>query len=212
MLLVDGLEVLNSEAKPTTDMAPCERQFLKNLRNNHAIHVVAAEKGVQLPRMNPLDIRGISAMVCGLHADGDDLLVGAACEDVINLPRGKDELATFLSGQSKLLLDYQDGIKQQLRKKRAIVIIEPKSPRRQEEEKQEEEEQISGQSRTPPKGPKVYGLGQITMLAPKASKKRVLTDLRPVPYALPTSRSPTSYSGCLGLFLFFSFLSVFVSA
>ena len=50
MLLVDGLEVLNSEAKP------CERQFLRPLRINHAIHIVAAGKSVKLPRMNPLDI------------------------------------------------------------------------------------------------------------------------------------------------------------
>jgi len=60
MLLVDGLEALNSEAKPSKDRTPCERQYLKNLRINHAIHIVAAERGVQLSKMNPLDIRGTS--------------------------------------------------------------------------------------------------------------------------------------------------------
>jgi len=59
MLLVNNLEALNSEAKASQNRAPCERQYLKNLRINHAMHVVAAKKGVQLPDMNPLDIRGM---------------------------------------------------------------------------------------------------------------------------------------------------------
>jgi hypothetical protein len=107
MLLVNGVEVLNSEAKRSNDRTPCERQLLKNLRINHAIHIVAAEQGVQLPRMNPLDIRGMSAMICGLQAQGDIFLGGAACDDVIDLPANKDELATFLTGPSaKLLWNY----------------------------------------------------------------------------------------------------------
>lgn len=133
MLLVDGLEALNSEAKPSKDRTPCERQFLKNLRINHAIYIVAAKRGVHLPKMNPLDIRGMylyyiffganwrkssfswlyastlgmTAMVCDLQAQGDIFLGGAAREDVIDLPTSKDELASFLSGPSaKLLWNY----------------------------------------------------------------------------------------------------------
>ncbi|KAF9332029.1 hypothetical protein BGZ91_011869 [Linnemannia elongata] len=75
-------------------------------------------------------------MVCGLQAQGDIFLGGAACEDVIDLPTTKDELASFLSGPSakllwnysKLLLEYQDGIKEQLRKKRSASITDPESP------------------------------------------------------------------------------------
>ncbi|KAG0305147.1 hypothetical protein BGZ97_001223 [Linnemannia gamsii] len=163
MLLVDGLEALNSEAKPSKDRTPCERQFLKNLRINHAIHIVTAKRGVHLPRMNPLDIRGMSAMICGLQAQGDIFLGGAACEDVVDLPTSKDELASFLSGPSakllwnytKLLLEYQDGIKEQLRKKRSASITEPESPLWQAEAQEDDEQ---SEARTPPQMPKLYAL------------------------------------------------------
>lgn len=46
-------------------------------------------------------------MICGLQAQGDIFLGGAACEDVVDLPTSKDELASFLSGPSaKLLWNY----------------------------------------------------------------------------------------------------------
>lgn len=43
-------------------------------------------------------------MVCGLQAEGDLFLGGAACKDTIDLPTNRDELASFLSGPSATLL------------------------------------------------------------------------------------------------------------
>ncbi|KAF9970729.1 hypothetical protein BGZ65_010920, partial [Modicella reniformis] len=124
----------------------------------------------------------MSAMVCGLQVRGDIFLDGAACEDIIDLPTNKDELASFLPGSSaklfwnytKLLLEYQNGIKEQLRKKRSASITDPESSLWQAEEQDDSQ---SG-SRTPPQMPKLYGLGKVTVLTPKASRKRLLSAIR----------------------------------
>ncbi|GJJ78313.1 hypothetical protein EMPS_10672 [Entomortierella parvispora] len=98
-----GLEVV-TEAKPNMDRSPCERQFLKNLRIKHAIHIVAAERGLQLPKMNQLDVRGMSTMVCALHSQGDIFLGDAASENIIDLPTNKAELSSLLSSPFAILL------------------------------------------------------------------------------------------------------------
>jgi hypothetical protein len=55
---VDGVEILNTEAKFDEDGSVCEAQYKKNIRINHAIHRVARRAGVELSEMMPLDIRG----------------------------------------------------------------------------------------------------------------------------------------------------------
>ncbi|KAF9980508.1 hypothetical protein BGZ65_005015 [Modicella reniformis] len=184
LLLVDGIEVLNSEAKLRDDTTSCDNQYLKNLRINHAIHKVAEKRGLQLQTMNPLDIRGMSAMICGLQAHDGIFLGGAACEEVIDLPTTKDELEKFLSGPSplllwnytKLLLRYQETIREQLRRKRSITITQPAMQSYQVRES--EYEQYG--NRTPPR--RSLDIGEVTVFTPKKSKKRLLpTMTRPAP-------------------------------
>ncbi|OAQ27899.1 hypothetical protein K457DRAFT_127231 [Linnemannia elongata AG-77] len=106
-----------------------------------------------------------------INAQGDIFLGGAACEDVIDLPTTKDELASFLSGPSakllwnytKLLLEYQDGINEQLRKKRSASITDPESPLWQAEAQEDDEQ---SEARTPPQTPKLYSLGKVRQPLP----------------------------------------------
>lgn len=59
LLLKEGdLEILNTEAKSAEDGGLCEIQYKKNVRINHTIHREASRKGIELPTMLPLDIRG----------------------------------------------------------------------------------------------------------------------------------------------------------
>ncbi|KAK3823390.1 MAG: hypothetical protein J3Q66DRAFT_425243 [Benniella sp.] len=58
---VDGLEVLNTEAKFDEGGTVCEVQYKKNLRINHANYREARRTAVELPVMMPLDIRGMLA-------------------------------------------------------------------------------------------------------------------------------------------------------
>ena len=55
---VDGIEILNTEAKFDEDGSVCEAQYRKNIRINHAIHRVARRAGVDPREMMSLDIRG----------------------------------------------------------------------------------------------------------------------------------------------------------
>ncbi|KAK3819887.1 MAG: hypothetical protein J3Q66DRAFT_438990 [Benniella sp.] len=118
------------EKSGTTDQAVADETVPTSKKDHHH---AAAKEGVQLPKMNPLDIRGMSAMVCGLQAEGDVFLAGAACKDTIDLPTNKDELAIFLSGPSVMLFmelhKYQDRIKVQLRMRYSISAMEsPQTP------------------------------------------------------------------------------------
>ncbi|KAG9066701.1 hypothetical protein KI688_012610 [Linnemannia hyalina] len=105
LLLKEGdLEILNTEAKSAEDGGLCEIQYKKNVRINHTIHREASRKGIELPTMLPLDIRGMSAMICGLKRSQGVLVAGAADSRMIRLPSDKEQMSEFLSGPSPILL------------------------------------------------------------------------------------------------------------
>ncbi|KAG9064279.1 hypothetical protein KI688_003467 [Linnemannia hyalina] len=58
ILQVDGVEVMNIEAKRGQDLMQAESQYYKNLRINQAIYLAARQKGVVLENIPFLDIRG----------------------------------------------------------------------------------------------------------------------------------------------------------
>jgi hypothetical protein len=58
MLRLGDLELQNTEVKADEDLGPGNIQYKKNLRINHAIRREASRKGIELPRMLVLDIRG----------------------------------------------------------------------------------------------------------------------------------------------------------
>ncbi|KAG9073147.1 hypothetical protein KI688_000934 [Linnemannia hyalina] len=154
-------QVLSLLSKPAVSAVDCSAMF-------------TALTGTVDLRRHRVDGYRMSAMVCDLQAQGDIFLGGAACVDVTDLPTSKDELASFLSGPSaklfwdytKLLLEYQADIKEQVRKKRSASITEPKSPLWQAEAQEDDEQ---SEARTPLQTPKLYGLGQVTVLTPKNS-------------------------------------------
>ncbi|KAG0294469.1 hypothetical protein BGZ96_001128, partial [Linnemannia gamsii] len=106
LLKEDNLEILNTEAKSAENDGGglCEIQYKKNVRINHTIHREASRKGIELPTMLPLDIRGMSAMICGLKRSQGVLVAGAADSRMVRLPSGKEQMLEFLSGPSPTLL------------------------------------------------------------------------------------------------------------
>ncbi|KAF9088959.1 hypothetical protein BGX27_002593 [Mortierella sp. AM989] len=105
LLRVGDLEILNTEAKALNNEGQCNEQYKKNIRINHAIYREAKRNGVELPPMLPLDIRGLSAMICHLKKASDTVFVaGAAVNRMISLPKDKEELHKFLEGSSSQLL------------------------------------------------------------------------------------------------------------
>ncbi|KAG0309917.1 hypothetical protein BGZ98_000005 [Dissophora globulifera] len=135
LLRIDDLEVLNTEAKVNGDPRLGDLQYKKNIRINHAILQDAARHEIELPSMLPLDIRGMSAMVCCIKkADKNILIAGPANSELIVLPSTKDELVKFLAGHSPqmlwnyvhLLLDYQKHIERLVEKKRSASVTTPK--------------------------------------------------------------------------------------
>ncbi|KAG0072507.1 hypothetical protein BGZ89_005616 [Linnemannia elongata] len=63
----------------------------------------------------------------------------------------------------KLLLENQDGIKEQLRTKRSASITDPESPLWQAEAQEDDEQ---SEARTPPQMPKLYSLGKVRQPLP----------------------------------------------
>ena len=51
-------ELLNTEAKAAEDLVPADIQYRKNIRINHAIRREASRRGIELPRVLFLDLRG----------------------------------------------------------------------------------------------------------------------------------------------------------
>ncbi|KAG0310092.1 hypothetical protein BGZ97_012805 [Linnemannia gamsii] len=94
LLKEDNLEILNTEAKSAEDGGGglCEIQYKKNVRINHTIHREASRKGIELPTMLPLDIRGMSAMICGLKRSQGVLVAGAADSRMVRLPNDKEQM------------------------------------------------------------------------------------------------------------------------
>ncbi|KAF9131911.1 hypothetical protein BGW39_001147 [Mortierella sp. 14UC] len=172
LLIIDGLEALNSEAKLDERATLGEQQYQKNLRVNHSIRLAAEQQGVQLDSMAPLDIRGTTGMICGLKAQEGLLVAGSACNQVIELPSNKEDLEAFITGDSPhilwnyvdSLLEYQKNVRAQLKKKKATSLIDPLEPGLDSDN--------NGGCRTPPA--KSVPLGKLTVFTPKKSKKRHL--------------------------------------
>ncbi|KAF9427835.1 hypothetical protein BGZ94_004050 [Podila epigama] len=190
LMMTDGMETLCFEAKASGNITPCERQYQKVLRTNHAIYIASKSKGITLPAMHPLDIRGMVAMICTIRPHGNIFYGGSAYPEVIQLPRSKAELMTFMSGSSvrllwnyaRTLVAYDESVREQVRTASSKAVIQPTA-----EENDEEEEFISC---TPPQEPPTLKIGGITMLTPKASRKRHLELERPVPLNV-TSQGPS---------------------
>ncbi|GJJ76683.1 hypothetical protein EMPS_09042 [Entomortierella parvispora] len=170
LLLVEGMEVLNVEAKALNNTSTCDQQYQKNLRINHAIWVAAQEAGVKLGGMTFLDIRGMTAMICGFMNDGTKFFGGAACRETITVPKTRDELKEFIDGPSAMLLwnyvgllvKYQDTIRLQIQLQRSLAVTTP-PPRTPKH---------AGGFCTPPRRPKLYRLGEVTALSPNSSSKK----------------------------------------
>ncbi|KAF9329808.1 hypothetical protein BGZ91_000389, partial [Linnemannia elongata] len=88
ILQVDGVEVMNIEAKRGQDLIQVESQYSKNLRINQAIYLAARQRGIVLETIPFLDIRGCTGLVCVLtkKQDSSVFMGGLACQQVIELP------------------------------------------------------------------------------------------------------------------------------
>ncbi|KAF9905601.1 hypothetical protein EC991_001500 [Linnemannia zychae] len=186
LLLKEGdLEILNTEAKSIEDGGLCEIQYKKNVRINHTIHREASRKGIELPTMLPLDIRGMSAMICGLKKSQGVLVAGAADSRMIRLPSDKEQMSEFLSGPSPtllcnyvgMLIAYQKTIREQRQKQdeTAATTRHIANERRQDQKEKKKIASAKQESRStsPPRRPSSLQLGELTILTPKKSKKRV---------------------------------------
>ncbi|KAK3844435.1 MAG: hypothetical protein J3R72DRAFT_438052 [Linnemannia gamsii] len=187
LLLKEGdLEILNTEAKSTEDGGLCEIQYKKNVRINHTIHREASRKGIELPTMLPLDIRGMSAMICGLRKSQGVLVAGAADSRMIRLPSDKEQMSEFLSGPSPILLcnyvemliAYQKNIREQRQRRDETTATTRHiaNERRQDlKEKKNKSSSLKHESRhtSPPRKPASLQLGELTILTPKRSQKRI---------------------------------------
>ncbi|KAF9181664.1 hypothetical protein BGZ49_004816, partial [Haplosporangium sp. Z 27] len=134
LLKIGDLEILNTEAKSNDNKSICDTQYKKNIRINHAIFREAGRQGIELPPMLPLDIRGMSAMVCCVRKTNDNIMVaGSAHLNLIKLPSSKEELIKFLCGSSphilwqyvQLLLDYQEHVDGLVEMNRAHAVTAP---------------------------------------------------------------------------------------
>ncbi|KAG0009786.1 hypothetical protein BGZ80_002053, partial [Entomortierella chlamydospora] len=120
-------------------------------------------------------------------------LGGAACDEIINLPTTKDEFERFLSGPSisilcnytRLLLLYQDDIKEQLHRKRSEAIMERTIKTTHTAQTRNGEDC----SKTPPYRP--FHFGDVTILTPKQRKKRTGAMMSHVILDLQTSPTDT---------------------
>ncbi|KAF9347850.1 hypothetical protein BGX34_002846, partial [Mortierella sp. NVP85] len=135
MLHLGDLELLNTEAKAAEDPLPADIQYKKNIRINHAIRREASKRGIELPRMLILDIRGLTAMICSIDSISPHILcAGPACDDLIKLPSCKDDLDRFLSGHSphllwlyvQKLIAYQECVRGLLDQKTSTDVTNPK--------------------------------------------------------------------------------------
>ncbi|KAF9544609.1 hypothetical protein EC957_011824 [Mortierella hygrophila] len=187
LLLKEGdLEILNTEAKSAEDGGLCEIQYKKNVRINHTIHREASRKGIELPTMLPLDIRGMSAMICGLKRSQGVLVAGAADSRMIRLPSDKEQMSEFLSGPSptllcnyvEMLIAYQKNIKEQRQNlnETAATTRHIANERRQDQKGKRSAaaaaNQLSTRRTSPPRKTTVQ-LGELTILTPKKSRKRI---------------------------------------
>ncbi|KAF9334367.1 hypothetical protein BG006_002268 [Podila minutissima] len=123
VMIVDGLEVLIFTVHETESACMRETLYTENLRLNKAVQIAAKAEGVAIRRMYSLNIGGMSAMVCALHeADSGGYLGGAGCDFSICIPETEEEMVSFLNcgapqlfwNYTKLLLDYQDDVRQTL--------------------------------------------------------------------------------------------------
>ncbi|KAF9151642.1 hypothetical protein DFQ26_001176 [Actinomortierella ambigua] len=133
---VGDLETLNSEAKVVEEGDLVETQYKKNLRINRAIWQHAAEVGVELPAMMPLDLRGRSGLIVRIEQAQDCpsiFYAGAAHEEVVDLPTSLKELRAFMAGSAPFVLynyaswlaEYEKTIEAQLamqRNQRVTVL------------------------------------------------------------------------------------------
>ncbi|KAG0077772.1 hypothetical protein BGZ90_006538 [Linnemannia elongata] len=99
ILQVDGVEVMNIEAKRGQDLIQAESQYSKNLRINQAIYLAARQRGIVLETIPFLDIRGCTGLVCVLtkKQDSSVFMGGLACQQVIELPVRLDDIVDFMS-------------------------------------------------------------------------------------------------------------------
>ncbi|KAG0328223.1 hypothetical protein BG000_000578, partial [Podila horticola] len=121
VMVVDGLEVLIFTVHETESAHMREALYMENLRLNKAVELAARMEGVQLRQMYSLNIGGMSAMVCALHKmQGGGYLGGVGCDFSICIPETEEGMLGFLScgapqlfwNYTKLLLDYQDDVRQ----------------------------------------------------------------------------------------------------
>ncbi|KAK3834820.1 MAG: hypothetical protein JOS17DRAFT_737858 [Linnemannia elongata] len=187
LLLKEGdLEILNTEAKSTEDGGLCEIQYKKNVRINHTIHREASRKGIELPTMLPLDIRGMSAMICGLKRSQGVIVAGAADSRMIRLPSDKEQMSEFLSGPSPILLcnyvemlnAYQKNIREQRQKlnETTATTRHIANERRQDQKEKRLAAAATNQAltrHTSPPRKTTLQLGELTILTPKKSRKRI---------------------------------------
>ncbi|KAF9152757.1 hypothetical protein BG015_004774 [Linnemannia schmuckeri] len=186
LLLKEGdLEILNTEAKSGEDGGLCEIQYKKNVRINHTIHREASRKGIELPPMLPLDIRGMSAMICGLKRSQGVLVAGAADSRMIRLPSDKEQMSEFLSGPSptllcnyvEMLIAYQKNIREQRQKltETAATTRHIANERRQDQKEKRSAATTNQEStrHTSPPRKTTLQLGELTILTPKKSRKRI---------------------------------------
>ncbi|KAF9340828.1 hypothetical protein BGZ91_012365 [Linnemannia elongata] len=187
LLLKEGdLEILNTEAKSAEEGGLCEIQYKKNVRINHTIHREASRKGIELSTMLPLDIRGMSAMICGLKRSQGVLVAGAADSRIIRLPSDKEQMSEFLSGPSPILLcnyvemliAYQKNIREQRQKlnETTATTRHIANERRQDQKEKRSVTAAANQESTrhtsPPRKTTLQ-LGELTILTPKKSRKRI---------------------------------------
>ncbi|KAG0264765.1 hypothetical protein DFQ27_001037 [Actinomortierella ambigua] len=107
LMKVGDIETLNSRAKVVEEGDVVEAQYKKNLLVNCAIWRQAAEKGVEIPAMMPLDLRGRFGVIVRMEqAQGCPSIIYAAAahEGVINLPTSQAELREFMVGLAPFLL------------------------------------------------------------------------------------------------------------
>ncbi|KAF9416282.1 hypothetical protein BGZ76_004683 [Entomortierella beljakovae] len=177
LLRIGDFELLNTEAKANDHMTECDTQYKKNLRINHAIYQIAKRRGLTLPEMLPLDIRGLTAMVCSLKSSGEGniMVAGPASRHLISLPSTKEGLEQFLAGKSaqmlwqyvQQLVSYHDHVKLMLDEHYATSITHYGWKSGQ---KSNHEELEDNRASTPPRG---LNLGDVTVLTPKISKRKL---------------------------------------
>ncbi|KAK3823528.1 MAG: hypothetical protein J3Q66DRAFT_144255 [Benniella sp.] len=135
MLKLGDFELLNTEAKAAEDPVPADIQYKKNIRINHAIRREASRRGIELPRVLFLDLRGLTAMICSIDSISPHILcAGPAYDGLITLPSCKDDLERFLSGHSphllwryvEKLIAYQECVRGLLDQKKSSAVTNPK--------------------------------------------------------------------------------------